>query len=379
MKDVPFFDLSTAQAGQVAELEQAAKAVIGSGWYILGKQLETFEAAFAEYCGTRHVIGVATGLDALILTLRAWKKQGRLKEGDGVVVAANTFIATIMAIVETGLVPVLVEPDSRSCNLSPEGLLSVLPQQPKAVIAVHLYGQLCPLPELRAICDEHDLLLLEDAAQAHGATLGGRKAGSFGHAAAFSFYPTKNLGALGDGGGIATDDDELASLLRSLRNYGSAKKYIHDDIGLNSRLDEMQAAFLSVKLPYLDAQNEVRRGIAARYMAAIDNPGITLPQVLAEPESHVWHLFVVHCPNRDALAAHLADYGIRTAIHYPVAPHRQECYRGFLSHLELPLTERLHEEALSLPMSPALADEEIERVIAAVNAFGVQVRTSVYA
>lgn len=376
---VPFFDLSAAQAGMKADLELAAKAVIDSGWYITGRQLETFETSFAAYCGVKQVIGVASGLDALILTLRAWKQLGRLKDGDGVVVAANTFIATIMAIVENGLTPILVEPDERSFNLSSQGLLSALPQKPKAAIAVHLYGQLCPMPELREICDANGLLLLEDAAQAHGATLGGRKAGSFGHATAFSFYPTKNLGALGDGGAIATDDGELAARLRSIRNYGSAKKYVHEHIGVNSRLDEMQAAFLSAKLPFLDVQNNARREIAARYMAEIDNPYVTMPHVLTEPESHVWHLFVLRCEDRASLTAHLAERGIHTAVHYPIAPHRQDCYDGLLSHYSLPLTERLHEEVLSLPMSPALTGEQVDHVVGAVNSFGVQVRTSVYA
>jgi dTDP-4-amino-4,6-dideoxygalactose transaminase len=366
---IPFFDLATAQQPFKSELEDAAKAVIAGGWYINGRYLADFETAFADYCGTSHCIGVASGLDALFLTLRAWKVQGRLREGDGIVVAANTFVATIMAIIENGLKPILVEPDPQTCNLSPEGLSAALTQQPKAVIPVHLYGQLCPMPELREICDRNGLLLLEDSAQAHGATIGGRKAGSFGHAAAFSFYPAKNLGALGDGGAITTDDEELAALLRGLRNYGSEQKYVHRYQGLNSRLDDIQAAFLSVKLPYLDGQNVERRSVANRYLAGIDNPAITLPTVLAEPESHVWHLFVVHCARRDELAQHLGARGIQTAIHYPIAPHRQECYGEVLKGHDLPITEQLHEEALSLPMSPALTSEQVEAVIAAVNDF----------
>lgn len=369
MTTIPFFDLSTAQQPFKSELEEAAKAVIAGGWYINGKHLAGFEAAFADYCGIGHCIGVASGLDALILTLRAWKVQGRLREGDGIVVAANTFIATIMAIIENGLKPILVEPDPKTCNLSPEGLSSALSQQPKAVIAVHLYGQLCPMLELREICDSNGLLLLEDSAQAHGATIAGRKAGSFGHAAAFSFYPAKNLGALGDGGAITTDDKELATLLYGLRNYGSEQKYVHRYQGLNSRLDDLQAAFLSVKLPYLDGQNVERRNVADRYLTGITNPAITLPTVLAEPESHVWHLFVVHCARRDALAQHLAGHGIQTAIHYPIAPHRQECYSEVFKGYDLPITERMHAEALSLPMSQALTREQVETVIAAVNAF----------
>lgn len=373
MTNVPFFDLSVAQADMKTELEQAARTVIDSGWYILGKRMEAFEAAFAAYCGVDYMIGVASGLDALILTLRAWKRQGRLRDGDGVVVAANTFIATIMAIVENNLVPVLVEPEALTCNLSPEGLLSALPRKPKAVIAVHLYGQLCPMPQLRAICDEHGLLLLEDAAQAHGATLDGKKAGAFGHAAAFSFYPTKNLGALGDGGAIATDDTELVRLLKSLRNYGSEQKYLNIQQGLNSRLDEIQAAFLSAKLPYLDAQNRARRRVAERYLDGIRNPLVQLPKVAAGPESHVWHLFVICCGKRDELALHLQQNGVQTAIHYPVPPHRQVCYRGLLDHYSLPVTEALHRECLSLPIGPALSDAQVETVINAVNAFQTEV------
>ena len=369
MGTIPFYDLAIEHAAYEADLRAAASTVITSGWYVLGNQLAIFEQAFADYCGVSEVVGVNSGLDALILVLRAWKKQGRLHDGDGVVVAGNTFVATIMAIIENNLRPILVEPDAGTCNISVEGLLSVLSQKPKAVIAVHLFGQICPMIELRRLCDESGLLLLEDAAQAHGATLKGRKAGAFGHAAAFSFYPTKNLGALGDGGGIATDDAELASLLRALRNYGSDRKYFNDHQGLNSRLDEIQAAFLTVKLPYLDRQNEMRRRIADRYRGEIQNPHILLPFVEAERSSHVWHLFVVRSAHRDALMRHFASHEVQTAIHYPVPPHRQHCYRELFGSYSLPLTEQLHSECLSLPMSPVLSDGEIDRVIAVSNSF----------
>jgi dTDP-4-amino-4,6-dideoxygalactose transaminase len=369
MSIVPFFDLSGAQAAQQKELQIAAARVIDSGWFILGRELESFERAFADYCGVRHVVGVASGLDALILSLRAWKRMGRLKTGDKVVVPANTFIATVMAIIENGLTPVLVEPNPETLNLSVEGVLSALPQGPKAVVAVHLYGRLCPMPELLALCAREGLLLLEDAAQAHGALLDNRRAGSFGDAAGFSFYPTKNLGALGDGGAVATSDDALAALLRSLRNYGSDTKYVNDEQGLNSRLDEMQAALLRVKLPGLDAANAARRRIAERYLAGMTNPLAAPPKAPSDRDSHVWHLFVVRCDVRDALVAHLDAAGIQTAIHYPVAPHRQACYRGLLDDYRLPLTERLQETCLSLPMSPALTDAQADRVIAAINSF----------
>ncbi len=369
MNEVPFFDLSLAQAELNAELEAAAKRVISSGWYILGKELERFEAEFAEYCGVDHCIGVASGLDALILTLRAWKEQGRLNQGDGVVVAANTFVASVIAITEVGLRPILVEPDPDTFNLSADGLKAALNEQPKAVIAVHLYGQLCPMQEIRVICQENNLLLLEDSAQAHGAILDGKRAGSFGDVAAFSFYPAKNLGALGDGGGIVTNNADLAKLLRAMRNYGSEKKYYHQQTGLNSRLDEMQAAMLGVKLPHLDADNARRRQIAGFYLRNISNPAIVLPKVLDGDESHVWHLFVVRTKQRDALAKHLSDAGINTAIHYPVAPHRQQCYQDLLGHLNLPVTEALHSDVLSLPMSPVLTEDQAQRVVDAVNSF----------
>jgi dTDP-4-amino-4,6-dideoxygalactose transaminase len=366
---VPFFDLAAAQGAQRAELQEAAARVIESGWFILGRELESFEQAFADYCGVRHVVGVASGLDALILSLRAWKRMGKLKTGDRVVVPANTFIATVMAIMENGLAPVLVDPDPVTLNLSVAGVRAALAQGPKAVVAVHLYGRLCPMPELKALCAQEGLLLLEDAAQAHGARLDGRRAGSFGDAAGFSFYPTKNLGALGDGGAIATGDDDLAALLRSLRNYGSQRKYINGEQGLNSRLDEIQAALLRVKLPGLDAANAARRRLAERYLTEMRNPLVTLPTAPEPRESHVWHLFVIRCDARDRLVAHLDAAQIQTAIHYPVAPHRQACYRGAFDDRQLPLTDHLQHTCLSLPMSPVLTDAQADRVIAAINLF----------
>ncbi len=327
------------------------------------------KSEFSRYTGATHTIGLASGLDALVLTLRAWKAQGRLKDGDGVVVAANAYIACILAITENRLRPILVEPDPLTFNLSEAGLRSALSQKPKAVMAVHLYGQLCPMPELLALCEDEGLLLLEDCAQAHGALLGSQQAGTFGHAAGFSFYPTKNLGALGDGGAVITTDDDLAKLLRSLRNYGSERKYVNIHQGINSRLDEMQAAFLRVKLPQLDEQNAARRHIATRYLNEIRNPAIVLPTLRAEEKSHVWHLFVIRSEARNRLALHLQECGVQTAIHYPVPPHRQECYHEDLKGHVLPLTEALHDEVLSLPMSPALTDAQVEQVIEAANAF----------
>lgn len=371
MNTVPFFDLSATQTDIQTALDDAAKRVVSSGWFILGKELEAFENEFASYIGTRHAIGVGNGLDALTLTLRAWKEQGKLKDGDGVIVPANTYIASVLAITENNLRPVLVEPDEATYNLSAEGIEAGILQNAKAAMAVHLYGQAADMPAIAASCRKHGLLLIEDSAQAHGAAIGARKVGTFGHAAGFSFYPTKNLGALGDGGAITTDDDELAALLKAIRNYGSERKYHNSHQGPNSRLDEIQAAFLRAKLPHLDEQNARRRKIAERYCRDIVNRHLQLPVVSGDPTSHVWHLFVVRCKQRDALAAHLAEHDIQTAVHYPIPIHKQTCYRHVMSDVSLPLTEAIHRDVLSLPMSPAMNAEQVERVIDAVNAFAV--------
>lgn len=362
---IPFLDLKGINAALREELIEACARVIDSGWYIGGSELSRFEADFATYCGTRQCIGVANGLDALTLTLRAWKELGRLKEGDEVIVPANTYIASILAITENRLVPVLVEPDEASFNLCPRAAEAAITPRTRAILAVHLYGQLADMPAFRDIAERHHLLLLEDAAQAHGASLGGRKAGSWGHAAGFSFYPGKNLGALGDAGAVTTSDDELAQTLRALRNYGSHEKYQNLYPGVNSRLDEIQAAMLSVKLRHLDAQTEQRRRIARHYLEGIRHPLIRLPQCPVE-EQHVWHLFVVRTPHRDALQRHLAGQGVQTLIHYPIPPHRQPAYRQW-NDTKLPLTERIHEEVLSLPMGPALTRQDADAVVEACN------------
>lgn len=366
---IPFLDLQAVNRQYRDELAQACARVIDSGRYITGGELEHFEQQFAGYCGTRHAIGVANGLDALILVLRAWKEQGRLKTGDKIIVPANTYIASILAITENGLTPVLTEPDPATCNLSADGIKQALAQHPeaKAVLAVHLYGQLAPMPEIMRLAAGHGLLVLEDAAQAHGAELDGKRAGAWGHAAGFSFYPGKNLGALGDAGAVTTDDPELAGLLKALRNYGSHEKYRNLVQGVNSRLDEIQAAMLSVKLKYLPQETAARRAVAQRYLAEIRHPAVTLPYPAA-PEAHVWHLFVIRCRQRAALQQHLAGHGIQTLIHYPIAPHRQQCYPQFQA-LRLPLTERIHDEVLSLPVSPVMNGDDVSAVIAAVNAF----------
>ncbi|SDO29061.1 DegT/DnrJ/EryC1/StrS family aminotransferase [Vreelandella arcis] len=364
---VPFLDLKAINAQYRDELVAAATHVIDSGWYIQGAEVKAFEEEFAEYCGSKYCIGVANGLDALTLTLRAWKEMGKLKEGDEVIVPANTYIASILAITENRLKPVLVEPDEATFNLCPDKTAAAINSNTKAIITVHLYGQLSAMPELMQLADKHELLVLEDAAQAHGASINDRKAGSCGHAAAFSFYPGKNLGALGDAGAVTTDDEGLANIIRVLGCYGSQKKYENLYQGVNSRLDEIQAAMLRVKLRYLDAEIQRRQEVADYYLDNIQNSLIKLP-VINKRESHVWHLFVVRSNKRDALQSYLAECGVETLIHYPIPPHHQEAFKKCASKA-LCLTEAIHQSVLSLPMGPYLTIDQMKQVITAVNNF----------
>lgn len=369
---IPFLDLKCVNNVYRDDLLAACARVIGSGWYISGNELEQFETAFSSYCGTQHTIGVANGLDALVLSLRAWKELGKLKEGDEVIVPANTYIASILAITENGLKPVLVEPEPATFNLCPHKTAAAITPKTKIILAVHLYGQLAPMPEIMALAEKHDLLVLEDAAQAHGASIAGRKAGNWGHAAGFSFYPGKNLGALGDAGAVTTNDAELARTIRALGNYGSHKKYENLFQGVNSRLDEIQAAMLSVKLKYLDADTSRRKEIAIAYSQGINNPAIRQPipvdSTTASLESHVFHLYVVRTGQRRALQEHLSTAGIQTLIHYPVPPHQQRAYKEW-NKKSYPFTEAIHREVLSLPISPVMTDAEVKAVIYACNAF----------
>ncbi|KXS54960.1 MAG: DegT/DnrJ/EryC1/StrS aminotransferase [Marinobacter sp. T13-3] len=362
---IPFLDLKAINTQYREELVAAATRVIDSGWYIQGAEVKAFEQEFADYCGSKHCIGVANGLDALTLTLRAWKELGKLKEGDEVIVPANTYIASILAITENRLKPVLVEPDEATFNLCPEKTATAITPNTKAIVAVHLYGQISPMPELMQLADQHGLLVLEDAAQAHGASIDGRKAGSWGHAGGFSFYPGKNLGALGDAGAVTTDDEELAKTIRALGNYGSHKKYENLYQGVNSRLDEIQAAMLRVKLRYLDEEIQSRREVAEYYLAHIDNPCIQLPKV-DKRESHVWHLFVVRSRERDILQKRLLELGIQTLIHYPIPPYQQQALSQ-LNHLNFSLSENIHAEVLSLPMSPVIDGQSIKHCVNALN------------
>lgn len=370
---INFLDLKSANAKLRDELVSACAKVIDSGWYVSGNELLQFEDDFSRYCGAGHAIGVANGLDALVLVLRAWKELGKLKKGDEVIVPSNTYIASILAITENSLKPILVEPDPTSFNLCPHRTAAAITPKTKAILAVHLYGQLAPMPAIMALAEQHNLLVLEDAAQAHGASIAGRKAGNWGHATGFSFYPGKNLGALGDAGAVTTNDAELAQTIRALGNYGSQKKYENLYKGVNSRLDEIQAAMLRVKLKHLDADTARRKGIAMAYAQGISNPAIIQPipadSSLDSLESHVFHLYVVRTQQRQELQEHLSAAGIQTLIHYPIPPHQQRAYQEW-NQQSYPLTEALHREVLSLPISPVMTDEQVMAVINACNAFG---------
>ena len=365
--NVPFLDLKAINARHAAELKDAAGRVIDSGWYVLGDEVKAFEAEFAAWVGSPHCVGTSDGLSALILALRGWKELGLLKDGDAVAVPANTYVASVLAITENRLRLVLVEPDEQTFNLGATKLAAALTPDVKAVLAVHLYGQLAEMPAIAKLCRERGLLLLEDAAQAHGAKLEGVKAGAWGDAAAFSFYPGKNFGALGDAGAITCKDAKLAEMVRALRNYGSHQKYQNLVQGPNDRLDELQAALLRVKLKHVDADNFRRREIALRYLREIKNPAVRLPSVQSDEDSHIWHLFVVRVADRVAFQQRLLDHGVHTAIHYPIAPHQQQAYVKELGHLRLPLTEAIHREVVSLPLSPVLTDEQVAHVIQVVN------------
>lgn len=366
---IPFLDLKAINAQYRDELIAASTRVIESGWYIGGTELEDYENSFAKYCGTKYAIGVANGLDALILTLRAWKELGKLKDGDEVIVPSNTYIASILAITANDLTPVLVEPNIDSFNIDPTKIEAAVTDKTKAILPVHLYGQLADMPAIMNIAKCHNLLVLEDSAQAHGASVDGKKAGNWGDASGFSFYPGKNLGALGDAGAITTNDEELANTLRALRNYGSHEKYKNLYQGVNSRLDEIQAAMLNVKLPYLDKEIAHRRKVAQAYLQGIKNSEIILPAVLDE-SAHVWHVFVIRCKQREELQKYLAANGVQTLIHYPIPPHKQQAYEKW-NNQSYPISENIHAEVLSLPIGPTITKEEIQKVIKIVNSFNL--------
>ena len=366
--DVPFLSLKDVTQQHAAEIHEAVNRVVDSGWYLQGKENSAFEAAYASYIGTRHAIGVANGLDALELIFRAYIEMDIMAPGDEVIVPANTYIASILAITANGLVPVLVEPSIETYQMDDSLIEAHITPRTKAIMIVHLYGQCAYTEHVEDLCRNHGLRLIEDNAQAHGCIFQGRRTGSLGEIAGHSFYPGKNLGAFGDAGAVTTSNQALAEMVRMLANYGSKKKYVFERLGRNSRLDEIQAAVLAVKLKYLDADIDLRRSVARSYLDRIDNNLITLPQVL-DWKAHVFHIFPVRCARRDDLQKYLENKGIHTLIHYPVPPHKQECYKEWNS-INLPITERIHSEVLSLPMSTVLTADQVEFVIKSVNSYG---------
>lgn len=362
---IKFLDLKKITDSFSPQIEDAINRVVASGWFLQGNETEEFEREYAAYIGSRHAIGCGNGLDALTLILRAYIEMGVMMPGDEVIVPANTYIASILAITESGLRPVLVEPDPLTCQISAENIEAAITPATKGVMIVHLYGRCAYSDRIGEICREHNLKLIEDNAQAHGCLYHGRRTGSLGDAAGHSFYPGKNLGALGDAGAVTTDDPLLAETVRSLGNYGSAQKYVFKYKGRNSRIDEIQAAVLRVKLPRLDDDNRRRMEIACRYLAEINNPAIRLLPPPPEDEN-VYHIFPIFTPDRDALQKYLADNGVQTLIHYPIPPHLQECYPEW-NRLSLPFTEQIHREELSLPISPLLSDSEVSEIIRLLN------------
>ena len=369
---IPFLDLKAINANYRSEITKVTQSVIDSGYYILGNEVRNFEKEFADYCGVSHCLGVANGLDALTLTLRAWKEMGKLRDGDEVIVPANTYIASVLAITENSLVPVFVDPDPFTFNLSTKEIESCLTVRTKVILAVHLYGRLAPMQTITELCREYNLLILEDAAQAHGASLNSRRSGSWGDAAGFSFYPGKNLGALGDGGAITTNDPDLFKVLKALRNYGSEVRYVNEYRGCNSRLDELQAAILRIKLRDLDNSTIKRRKIAQKYNNHISNKFVKLPLRknidIENLMSHVFHLYVLRTQNRDLFVDHLSNNGISTLVHYPISPHKQQAYAEYRGH-NLPVTESLERQIVSIPMDPTLTETSLQKIIASINSF----------
>lgn len=367
--NIPFFDLKRINERYTEELEIALKRVLHSGWYILGDEKKQFEEDFAQYCETEYCIGVGNGLDAIRLILCAYKKLGVLKDGDEVILPANTFIATALAVSQSGLTPVLSDCDASTYNIDPASVEEKISNKTKAIIAVHLYGQVARMDKLAALAKQHKLLLIEDAAQAHGASFNGRKAGNLSDAAAFSFYPVKNMGALGDAGAVTTNDKELSDIIRSLSNYGSDEKYKHEYKGINSRMDEIQAAILGVRLKHLDRENSERKDIAQLYSSNITNKLIKLPHV-ENTEGHVFHQYVIRCKTRDHLQDYLLENGIQTQIHYPTAIHKQPAYRE-MNQLSFPTSEIIQGEILSIPLFPSMTESEKRKVIDIINKYSV--------
>lgn len=361
---IPFLDLKKINLRHEQAILDGVHKVLHSGWYILGNSVTAFENEFAEYCGTQYCVGVANGLDALELIIHAYN----IGLGDEVIVPSNTYIASILSISSNGATPVLVEPDLLTYNLDPSKIEEHITPNTKAILVVHLYGQSCDMKPIREIANRYDLKIIEDCAQAHGAIYGDQRVGNLGDAAAFSFYPGKNLGALGDGGAVTTNDETLFNKLCALRNYGSHKKYENLYKGYNSRLDEIQAPILSEKLKWLDQDNERRRETSLYYLSNITNSNVTLPTVQSGPESHVWHLFVIRVNHRNHFIEYMSRNNVQTMIHYPIPPHKQEAYKEW-NDLVFPISERIHAEVVSLPISPVMEMEDIKRVVEVVNEY----------
>jgi len=364
---IKFLDLQKITQKYQEEIHEAVTRVVDSGWYLQGKENETFEANYSAFIGTNYTIGCANGLDALIWIFRAYLEMGIMQSGDEVIVPANTYIASILAISENGLKPILVEPSIETYQIDDRLIEAAITPRTKAILIVHLYGQCAYTSKIGELCKKYNLKLIEDNAQAHGCMFEGKKTGSLGDVAGHSFYPGKNLGALGDAGAVTTNDAELAKIVRAVANYGSTKKYVFKYIGRNSRLDEIQAAVLDVKLKHLPEDTLLRRKVAQYYVAHITNPEIITPRV-KDWESHVFHIFPIRCKRRDELQNYLAENGIQTIIHYPIPPHQQECYKDW-SNLTFPITETIHSEELSLPMSPVMTEEEVKEVVEVLNHF----------
>lgn len=368
---IPFLDLKALNRRFEPELTAAVDRVVHRGWYLLGEEGKAFAAHFAEYCGAKFCVPVGNGLEAITLILNACKILYGWEDGSEVIVPANTYIASILAVSNAGLKPVLCEPDSSTLLIDPARVEGCITERTVCILPVHLYGWACDMDALAVLAERHHLLIVDDAAQAHGAKYHGKRVGSLCLATAFSFYPTKNFGALGDAGAVCTDEEQLADLVAQLANYGTSAKYVNDHKGMNSRMDEIQAAVLDCKLPKLDADNQRRREIAAMYFQGIHNPLLKLPLNPKNPEESVYHIFPVRCPNRDALQEYLKEKGVDTMVHYPIPPHKQKAYKEW-NDLNYPLTERIHREILSLPVSPILSDEEVQYIIQALNAFVVE-------
>jgi dTDP-4-amino-4,6-dideoxygalactose transaminase len=369
---IKFLDLHKINLPYQAAFHQKMQQVLDKGWFILGDEVKAFESNFANYCGTKHCIGVGNGLDALVLIFKAYIQLGKLQKSDEVIVPANTYIASILAILQADLVPVLVEPKLETYNINPNLIAAKITSKTKAILPVHLYGQLAEMEAINAIAKQYNLLVIEDAAQAHGAISNLKsQIKNQQSCAAYSFYPGKNLGALGDAGAITTNDSDLAKVLFALRNYGSEKKYHNEYIGVNSRLDEVQSAFLNVKLPHLKSENDVRLNIAKRYLTEITNEKIILP-FWDESKNHVFHLFVIRTENRQELQAYLKQNNIETLIHYPIPPHQQIAFSSETSGwntFSFPITEKIHNEVLSLPISPVMTNDEVGFVVEIVNQY----------